>query len=434
MKNWARNVEFFPAQILQPSSTEEAQEIVKKHLEEKKTIRVRGSSHSWTPLIETNESFLHLDNMQGVISADPLNQLILAKAGTKLSVFGRETFKHNLSLPNQGDIDAQSLAGALSTGTHGTGIQLQSISNQLQNLTIVTGTGEILKIDAQQNPDLLKAASVSLGTLGLITEVALKMIPSYKLKVESWAEDMNVCLPQVQSHIQKNRHFEMFYFPVGDWCLLKKMNITEEKVSNFLQFQKISNLVIENWLYELLHLIAYKTISYKKLDSLVRKFSGETSYVNWSHCAFPTQRTIRFMEMEYNLPIEKFEEVLQEIKFEITKNNFQTLFPIEIRFVKGDDLWLSPAYKRDSVYFAVHSYIKEDFRPYFHAMEKIFKRHGGRPHWGKWHSMKREEFVNIYPKWTDFVRLRLELDPSGVWLNSYLRKLLLTNWSIHSNL
>ncbi|MBA2405497.1 MAG: FAD-binding protein [Bdellovibrionales bacterium] len=423
MKNWAGNLEFHPKSILTPTSTESAQALVKAHLSANKNIRMRGSAHSWTGLIATKESFLHLDEMQGLMEVDASTQLIKAKAGTKLSLFGEEAFKHNLALPNQGDINHQSLAGAMSTGTHGTGVTLQSMSNQIKNLTLIAGTGEILNIDGNKNPELLNAVGVSFGSVGLMTEATLKMIPAYKLKVETFAEDMKTSLEKFKSRLKDNRHLEMFYFPVGDWSIVKMMNVTEEKESPQSKFQKVSELVLENWLYEGLNILAHKTNSYRGPDKFMRKFVDHKVFVNWSHRAFPSARTVRFMEMEFNLPIEKFEEVFEELKASIKKNNFQTLFPIEIRFVKGDELWLSPAYKRDSVYFAIHTYIQQDFRPYFEEMQNIFKRHGGRPHWGKWHSLKHDDLAAVYPKWQEFKQVRSELDPKGLWLNEHLRSL-----------
>ncbi len=423
MKNWAGNLKFQPKQILAPTSTEEALGMVKDHLKAKRPIRMRGSSHTWSGLIATSDSFMHLDNMQGLIEVLPEKKLVTAKAGSKLFLFAEEAFKHKLALPNQGDVNHQSLAGALSTGTHGTGITLQSMANQLQGLTMVTGKGEILKIDEDKNPEVMKALSVSLGSAGLITEATVKMIPAYKLKVETFTEDMKQSLASFKSRLQANRHLEMFYFPVGDWCLTKLMNLTEDEVSPHSKLQKVTDLLLENWLFEGLNILAKPTNGYSGLDKFMRKFVEHKVFTNWSHRAFPTERNVRFMEMEYNLAVEKFEEVLQELKASIKKNNFKTLFPIEIRFVKGDDLWLSPAYQRDSVYFAVHTYIKEDFRPYFAAMQRIFKRHGGRPHWGKWHSLAHNDFEAVYPKWHDFLKLRSELDPQGLWLNAHLRKL-----------
>ncbi len=424
MKNWAGSLEFHPKNILHPTSTEGAQALVKEHLASKKTIRMRGTGHSWTGLIATDDSFLHLDEMQGIIDVNATDHLITAKAGTKLALFGDEAFKHQLALPNQGDINHQSIAGALSTGTHGTGITLQSMSNQLRKITMVTGTGEILNIDGEKNADLLKAVGVSFGSVGVITEATIKMVPAYKLKVETFSEDMKVSLEKYKSRLKDNRHLEMFYFPVGDWSMVKLMNITEEKESAPSKLKKMSEIVLDNWLFEGLNILANKTNSYKGLDTFMRKFVNHEVSVDWSHRAFPSARNVRFMEMEYNLPVEKFEEVYAELVASIKKHGFQTLFPIEIRFVKGDELWLSPAYKRDSVYFAIHTYIQQDFRPYFEEMEIIFKRHGGRPHWGKWHTLNHDDLEAVYPKWHDFIKLRSELDPHGVWLNDHLRSML----------
>lgn len=423
MKNWAGNLEFHPKTILTPATTEEAQFQIKQQISQNKTIRMRGTAHSWTGLIATSDTYLHLDKMQGVISADPEKQLITAYAGTKLKLFGEVAFKHKLALPNQGDVDHQSLAGSMGTGTHGTGISLQSISNQLRAAKLISGTGEIVEVDGEKNPDLLKALGVSIGSLGLVTEATVKMHPAYKLKVESFSEDMSTALGHFKKRLHENRHLEMFYFPVGDWSMVKLMNLTDEEPSARSKLNKVTDLVLENWLYEGLNILAGKIGTYKGIDALMRKFVSHNQKVDWSHRAFPTERTVRFMEMEYNLPIEKFESVFEELKVTIKKHNFQTLFPIEIRFVKGDDLWLSPAYQRDSVYFAIHTYITEDYRPYFNEMQSIFKRHGGRPHWGKWHSLTHDDLAAVYPKWQDFHQIRSELDPKGLWLNPHLRSM-----------
>lgn len=422
MKNWAESFEFHPKRVLTPRSTEEAQTLVKEHLKNNRNIRMRGSSHSWTELISTSDSFLHLDAMQGLINVDFAKDCLSFKAGTKLALFGEEAFKHKYALPNQGDVNHQSLAGAISTGTHGTGITLQSLANQLWAIKMITGSGDILEINKEDHPNEIKALSVSLGAAGLITEATMKMIPAYKLKIETFAEDIHLAMNNLSTRNQENRHVELFYFPVGDWVLVKIMNMTNEEDTVKTKAQKLKEVFLENMLYEGLNIFAGKTGSYRLSDKLMRKFVGHTTSVNWSHRAFPTQRSVRFMEMEFNVPFEKYEVVFQEIKVCIKKNNFQTLFPIEIRFVKGDDLWISPASERDSVYFALHTFITENYRPYFEEIQKIFKRHGGRPHWGKWHTLANKDFEQLYPKWQDFKKLRNELDPQGLWLNDHLRE------------
>lgn len=421
MKNWAGNIEFTPEKVFAPTSTSDVQIMVEAAKKLNKTIRPIGSGHSWTGLIASDQFFVHLDRLQGIIDVDKQANTITAHAGTKLYTFGEEAFNHNMAMANQGDINKQSLAGAMSTGTHGTGIGLQSVSNQAKEIKLVLASGDIQTINEKDTPDLFQASRVSFGSLGLMTEATLNLLPAYKLKVTSFAEDMDFTLQHLSERLSKHRHVEMFYFPVGDWSMVKMMDQTKEEVSNRGLLHKFNDVVLENYLYELLNKIAYRTKSYDGIDMIMRKFVSKTSRVDWSHRAFPTDRNIRFMEMEYNLSIEKFNDVFEEIKACIRKNNFQTLFPIEIRFVKGDNIWLSPAYGRDSVYFAIHTYIQEDYRPYFNAIESIFKNHGGRPHWGKWHSLKDRDFEKVYPKWNEFKAIREQLDPQGTFLNQHLK-------------
>ena len=418
VKNWAKNLSFHPQEIHSPHDENELVRILKNN--PKRKVRVRGSAHSWTGGIVSDDIFIHLDKMQGLLSFDKTASTATAYTGTKLSLLCEEIFKHDLAMINQGDINKQSLAGALSTGTHGTGVKLQSISNQVLSTKLVTAQGEVLEINSG---DLKDALGVSFGSLGILSEVKLQLRPSYRLKLESFAEDMNEALLKVDQRRESNRHFEMFYFPVGDWSLIKMMNETNEDVSITGLSDRINDVVIENWLYELLNRLAASTKSYKKIDSLMRTFISPQKRVNWSHRLFPTDRNVRFMEMEYNLPLEKFEVVFDEMKWAINKGKFQTLLPIEIRFVKGDTLLLSPAYGRDSVYFAVHTYVKEDYRPYFLVMEEIFKRHKGRPHWGKMHTLKAVDLKEIYPRWEDFCDLRKKLDPHGIFINNHLKEL-----------
>lgn len=418
MKNWAKNLEFQPNSIHAPTSALEIQGIVKQHAGH---IRTRGSAHSWTELIKSEDAYLHLDNLQGIISVDKNNHTITAHAGTKLALFGAEAFKHGYSMVNQGDINSQSLAGSMSTGTHGTGLSLKSMANLIESLRMVDGHGELITISKESEQN--KAAGVSFGSLGIITDATVKMLPAYKLKVESFHEDLSVSLVKHSERIKNNRHLEMFYFPVGDWSMVKMMNITQDEVSKKSFAHQFNDVVLENWLYEGINVLATKTGSYKRLDAFMRKFVSHQVKVNWAHHAFPTHRSVRFMEMEFNLPVAKFEEVLDEIKAYIKRHKVETLFPIEIRFVAKDDLWLSPAFDRDSVYFAVHTYITENFRPYFEGVQEIFKKHQGRPHWGKWHSLSASYFSQVYPKWDAFLKVRKEFDPQERFLNPHLRSL-----------
>lgn len=418
MKNWAGNLEFHPTQVLAPQSVEEIKAIILKAKQENKNIRTRGTGHSWTGLIATNDLYLHLDNYQGIIEVNEARKMVKAKAGSKLHLFGEEAFKSKLAMENQGDINKQSIAGATSTGTHGTGITLQSVANQISAMTIINARGEEIVID--ESSPYFQAARLSLGSLGIIADLTFKLSEAYKLKENSFAEDFSQSLSGFKSRLKGNRHLEMFFFPVGDWSFTKMMNVTNEEPTKKNILHTMNEIVLENWLYTQLNRISSGTGRYKLIDKIMRTFVSPKENVDWSHRAFPTERSFKFMEMEYNLPVEKFETVMEEVRAAIRKNNFQTLFPIEIRFVKGDPLWLSPAYERDSVYLAVHTYISENYRPYFDCMEEIFQRHGGRPHWGKWHTMKSDKLKIAYPRFNEFLKVRKEFDPDGMFLNDHL--------------
>jgi FAD-linked oxidoreductase len=421
MKNWAGNIQFNPIRTFAPKSKEEIKEAVLAARNNKKGLRMRGSGHSWTGLITANDYYLHLDDLQGIISVNQKELTVSAWAGTKLKLFGDEGFKHKLAMENQGDINRQSLAGATSTGTHGTGITFPSIANQITALTIINGKGEEIKIE--KGHPYFNAARLSLGSLGVISEITFKLIPAYKLQIQTFAEDFNLSLEHFDSRLANNRHLEMFYFPVGEWSLTKIMNETKNEPTPKGLIGQLKETILENWLYTQMNKLAVATGKYELIDKIIKSFVSPETKTFWSHEAFPTERSFKFMEMEYNLPVEHFREVMDKIRSAIRTHKFQTLFPIEIRFVKGDELWLSPSYQRDSVYFAVHTYISEDYRPYFECIEKIFQEHGGRPHWGKWHSMNAACLKKVYPKFDEFLKMREEFDPEGMFLNQHLEQI-----------
>ena len=421
MKNWAGNLTFTPSRVFAPQSVEDIKEAIILARQNKKNLRMRGSGHSWTGLIASNDYYLHLDDLQGIISVNQEEKTLTAWAGTKLKLFGDEGYKHLLAMENQGDINRQSIAGATSTGTHGTGIKFPSIANQIAEMTIVNSSAEEVMID--KNHPFFNGARLSLGSLGVISSITFRLIPAYKLCIETFAEDFQTSLELFETRLENNRHLEMFYFPVGKWSLTKIMNESTEEPSKKSFLNNFKEALVDNWLYTQMNKVAVLSGQYTAIDKLIKKFVTPEKKVYWSHEAFPTERSFKFMEMEYNLPVENFKEVMAKIQAAIQKNNFQTLFPIEIRFVKGDPLWLSPAFERDSVYFAIHTYITEDYRPYFDCIEKIFKEYGGRPHWGKWHTMKAEELKAVYPKFDEFLDMRKEFDPEGIFLNQHLEKI-----------
>lgn len=418
MKNWAGNLTFNPKTVYSPQTKKEIQDSVLETLSQKRTLRTRGSGHSWTELIVSQDNYLHLDRYQGILHIDKDKKQITAKTGTKLALFGQEGFSAGLALPNQGDIDRQSLAGALSTGTHGTGLELQSMANQIVAMKFINGKGEEVFLDSS-SPDF-DGAKVTLGSLGIATEMTIQMEDSYRLKVESFPEKMDEALLHFEERLKKNRHLEMFFFPLGNWTITKMMNKTSEECIKRGVLHKLNETVVENWLYTQMNRIAGITGFYNGIDHVMQKCVSRTRLIDWSHRAFPTPRDFKFKEMEYAIPVQEFKNALKEIIKKIKERNFKTLMPIEIRFVKQDSLWLSPCYQRDCVYFAFHTYISEDHREYFKEMETILRNYGGRPHWGKMHSLKARDLAESYPRFNDFLRLREKCDPQNVFLNRHL--------------
>lgn len=418
MKNWAGNLTFNPKNVYSPDSKEKVQEAIQQTISQKRTIRTRGSGHSWTGLITSDENYLHLDRYQGITKVDKEKRLITARSGTKLALFGSEGHAAGMALPNQGDIDRQSLAGALSTGTHGTGMTLQSMANQIHELSFINGEGQEVTLNSS-SPEF-NGARLSLGSLGIITEMTIQMEEAYKLKVEVFPENIDRAMEAFEERLENNRHLEMFYFPLGGWTLTKMMNKTAEECTHRGLLYRLNETLVENWLYTQMNRLARVSGTYSVIDKIMQKCVSHTTLVDWSYRAFPTPRDFKFKEMEYAIPVHEFKNALKALTKKIQEKGFKTLMPIEIRFVKNDELWLSPTYQRDSVYFAIHTYITEDHQDYFREMEIILRSFGGRPHWGKMHSLNAKDLSELYPRFNDFLNLRNKFDPQGIFLNQHL--------------
>lgn len=420
-QNWSGSVQFQPQQISTPSSEEEIIEVVKNANHHHQRIRLVGSGHSFTPLIHTSDTLMSLDNWQGVIHADLEQRRAIAKAGTKLRTLGELLHQNGMAMENLGDIDVQSIAGAISTSTHGTGVTFGTIATQVVGLTLVTGRGDILHCSETENADLFKAAQISLGSLGIITRLELRVMPSYKLQYTSGKADFEQTLGKLDEYNQ-NRHFELYWFPYTNTVQTKVTNITQEKPHGNSGFGKWFNeMFMENTLFGFLSGISRHLGAYKMVSKLSAWGVGAGTKVDYSHKVFATKRLVRFHEMEYNIPAEHFKDCIREVKKTLEGQNHKVHFPLELRWAKGDDIWLSPAHNRDSAYIAVHMYKGMPYRPYFQAMEAIFRKYQGRPHWGKMHTLTAKELAPLYPKWNEFHQMRRECDPNGVFMNDYLK-------------
>jgi len=434
-RNWSGFVRFTPQQIFRPSSLDELQRIVGDSGCNGRHIRVIGAGHSFTPLMQTEDILISLDNWQGIEEIDVEKGTVKVRGGTKLRTLGEALLAYGLAQENLGDIDVQSISGAVSTGAHGTGTSFGTLSTQVEGFTLVTADGELLECSSEHNPTIFKAAQVSLGLLGVIAYVTLCVVPMKRLHFQSRRESLGECFQNMEKYKQENTYFSFLWAPYTDWVQVKFLNETMEPISKSVFWSDFKKIVIKNWVY---WLISESCRLLPSLSKSVSKFAGSsnsnTVEVNYSHRIFSTPRMIRFQEMEYNIPAEHMQAVLREMQECIELHRFNVHFPIECRFVREDDIWLSPAYQRASAYIAVPMYRGMEYKEYFRHIEDIFRRYQGRPHWGKVHTQTAESLSQLYPHWDDFRRIRARLDPRGVFLNSYLQNLFDANVPVSADI
>lgn len=422
-KNWSSSVRFRPDEIAWPETEAELAELILRCKAEGKSVRVVGAGHSFSPLVSDAQMLISLDRMTGLIEADRESRTATVWAGTRLKALGEMLYAEGLAMENLGDIDVQSVAGAISTGTHGTGVQFGTIATQVIGITLITAVGEVLTCSESMYPEIFKAAQVSLGCLGIITRVSLRLEPAYKLEYTSKKAKLDEVLNDLESYRQRNRNFEFYWFPFTNTVQTKEMNKTQEPPKKHGLGKWFNDIFMENGVFWLLSKISRFIPGTSAGISKISAWGiSSGTDVSWSHQMFATPRYVKFQEMEYNIPADNFADALREIAKTIEEQKIRVHFPIECRWVAPDDILLSPAYKRDSAYIAVHMYKGMPYEGYFEAMETILKKYGGRPHWGKMSTMSKDEFAERYPKWNEFQRIRKELDPEGLFLNPYLKK------------
>lgn len=414
--NWSGNQHCQPDERLIPKNEDE---LVAALRNAGNNIRCVGSGHSFSGLVPTNHTLLSLARLRGVENADAEAGEADVWAGTRLSQLGKELWGHGLSTINMSDIDTQAFGGALATSTHGTGKDLGSMSTQVQSLRMFNAAGELLECSASQNSDLFNAARNNLGALGVVSKARIRADKAYYLKEYSWMMSEEEGLERAPELRDAHRHYEMYALPHGDYMLgiaidkIDPADIPEQPPAEsgdaYEAFRTLANLV--DYLPFLRHWLVNFGAS---------GVEPETRY-GASHEIFGNLRDIRFNEMEYTVPAEVGPQCLREILQTIKKQNIPVVFPIEARYIKGDDVWLSPFYQRDGFSISCHNFHDKDYKKYFAAIEPIFWKYDGRPHWGKIHTLSAKEFAGRYERFNDFLKIRQELDPQGRFLNDHLR-------------
>ncbi len=421
--NWSQTFHCQPQQILYPATIEEVCTLVNEAAANQKKIRIVGAGHSFTNLVQTNDWLVSLDLLSGIEKIDEVNETATVLGGTRLYEIGNELGRLGYSQENLGDINVQSIAGALSTGTHGTGMNFGIIATQVIELTLVTAEGEILIVSKKENASYFHACLVSLGSLGIIVKVVINIIKSPVYNYVSEKIPYTQLIENLDHYINTNRHFEFYLFPYSDLVQIKTMNLSKNKPQS-LTLHHWKNLILENYLFFLLSEVCRKfPKSSKVISRLSAKGVGNTSISAQSYQLFATPRKVIFREIEYFIPLQSMKSAIQEIRECIEENQYNVHFPLECRTVKADEIWLSPAYKRDSAVISFHMYKGMPYEQYFRDMEKIMKKYEGRPHWGKMHNQSSAHLHFLFPKLADFLAIRQELDPNGIFLNNYVQEL-----------
>ena len=422
--NWSGHVRAAPQKIASPAIEAELIAAVRTGTA---PLRVAGSGHSFTPLVETSGTLLSLDALGGIVSTDGDALTATVRAGSKIHALGRPLFDAGLALKNQGDIDRQAIAGAVGTGTHGTGPLLGSLSAEVAAFRLITAGGEALDCSPSSNADVWSAGRVSFGSLGVMSEITLSLRKAYKLRERNWLMSGQDCWRDLGKLRDQHRHFEFFWFPYADDVVAKSLDDTDEDAPAPIGAEQMrtrgERVTSDQRTFktgcEIARLVPGLSPRLQRL--FTKSAMGGSSRVRWSHEAFPSPRNVRFNEMEYAVPASNGADCIREIAEAVRANKIATCFPLEFRFVKADDIWLSPFYKRDAVTISVHQYAGQDFTTLFDTSEAIFKRYGGRPHWGKLHTLRADDFAMLYPRFDDFRALRRKIDPQGRFLNAHLR-------------
>ncbi|NLU65752.1 FAD-binding protein [Streptomyces sp. HNM0574] len=425
-RNWTGNVTVTPSRSVSPSCTEALAEAVRRAAEDGLRVKAVGTGHSFTAAAATDGVLIRPELLGGVREIDRAAGTVRVAAGTPLHHLNEALAAEGLSLTNMGDIMEQTVSGAVSTGTHGTGRDSASLAAQIVALELVLADGSVLRCSATEHPEVFTAARLGLGALGVISEVTFAVEPSFLLTAREEPMPFARVTEEFDQLVAENEHFEFYWFPHTEGCSTKRNNrsagparplpavrgwIDDELLSNGL-FQAVCSLG---------RALPGSVPPVAKISS--RALSART-YTDIPYRVFTSPRRVRFIEMEYAVPREAAMDALRELKALVERSDFRVSFPVEVRTAPADDIPLSTASGRDTAYIAVHMYRGTPHEPYFTAAESIMTAHGGRPHWGKVHSRDAGYLREVYPRFAEFTALRDRLDPHRVFGNDYLRRVL----------
>ncbi len=396
-------------------------------LKKGRRVKVVGAGHSFTDIACTEGVMVSLDNYDRVLDVDRENNTITVQAGIRLGKLNEALAAEGLAMSNLGDIAYQSIAGAISTGTHGTGTGFGNLSTFIKHMTLVCADGSTLRCSPDADLRTFRAAQVSIGSLGVISTVTLQCEPAFNLQAYESSATLSEVVDELDELVDSNEHFEFYWFPHTDRAWTKRNNRTTDPPTPRRRWKEFQNdIIMSNVAFGAVCRLgrARPAMIPRLMNKVVAPGVARIRRIARSDQVYTSPRLVRFSEMEYAIPRANAREAIKGVNALIEDNDLKINFPIEVRFVAPDDIMLSPAHGRPTCYIAVHLYRGMDYRPYFHEVERLMMSFDGRPHWGKLHFRDAESLRKTYPKFDDFIAVRDQLDPSGVFRNAYLDRVL----------
>ncbi|HKG39179.1 MAG TPA: D-arabinono-1,4-lactone oxidase [Conexibacter sp.] len=426
-RNWAGDQQCAPAAHERPTSAAEIAAALERAAAAGQRVRVAGSGHSFTDAACTDGRLLSLERMSRVLDVDRASGFVRVEGGITINALSAALAQHGLAFENLGDIDVQTIAGAISTATHGTGARLRNISAQVESVELVLADGSTATFSSSDpDPTAYLTARVGVGTLGVISAVTLRAVPAFTLRGVDKPAPLAETLDRLEQLGEENDHFELFVFPHCDTALTRTNNRVEEPPRERSRARAYAeDVLLTNHAFHAFCLAGRAFPRWiPQLNRTVTRLAGASTRVDRSDRIFASPRLVRFTEMEYALPREHTAEAVRRVMELIPLRRFEVPFPIEVRLVAEDDALLSPVHGRPSGYVAVHMFKGMAWEPYFRAVEAIMDEYGGRPHWGKRHFQTAETLRPRYPRWDDWQATRARLDPEGRFGNAYSERVL----------
>lgn len=426
--NWAGTVAFDPSAFVRVRTEGEIVHHLARATAHGMTVRAIGAGHSFTPLANSSGIQLSLDGHRGLVHVDPSTGDVTVRGGTRLWELGPMLAAHGRALEVMGDIDRQSIAGAISTGTHGTGAKYPGFSALVTGVRIALASGDVVWADADHNPRLFEAARLGLGALGILTQVRIRTVPLYRMHRREYTAEMASVAADFEELTHAHDHAEVFWVPGAKRCVVRTLNHLPLETALMGPGRLRSALgreVLGNGGFALANRVARAVPrSQRVLGRAITALMPSPVAVGAPHRIFAESRRVRFRETEMSIPADRWSEAFEALSGALTRLGSHIVFPLEVRRVQRDDVWLSGAYERDAVYIAAHIPVGETSDVFLETVHDVLAGMDGRPHWGKVHRLSEGELASRYPRFNDVRDVREQVDPGRLFTNDHVAKVL----------